>query len=105
MVMVWVPSATLLPTVTVIVDFPVPGAGMGFGLKVVGAPAPDKVIAESKPLAALAKIVVVPELPLATVIELGDAAILKVGVVAEVTVRVTVVVCVTPPPVPVTVIV
>jgi hypothetical protein len=38
MVMVWFPSATPLPTVTFIVDFPEPGAGMVLGLKPTATP-------------------------------------------------------------------
>jgi len=46
-----------------------------------------------------------PDLPLETVIAVGDALMLKSFVPVTVTVRLTVVVCVTPPPAPWTVIV
>src|SRR5271157_983089 len=50
-------------------------------------------------------IVDVPELPLTTVIVVGDALRVKLAFAGEVTVRVTVVVCIRVPLVPVTVIV
>ena len=99
-VIAWAPSGTVLLIVIVIVDVPEPGAGMGLGLKVSILEPPDKVIAESKPPATFAVMVEVPELPLATVMALGDAVIAKIAVVA---VSLTVVVCVMPPPLPVTV--
>ena len=89
---------------TVIVEVPEPGAGMGFGLKVIVLEPPDRLIAESKPPAIFAVMVEVPELPRATVMALGEAEIEKIFFVA-VTVNVTVVVFVTSPPVPVMVIV
>lgn len=102
-VMVWAPSATLLPMVTVIVDVPAPGAGMGLGLYLAKVPPPDKVIAEWKPPAILVVIVEVPELPRATVMALGFALMTNLPV--AVTFSVTVVVCVMLPLTPVTVIV
>lgn len=65
MVMGWIPGLAFVPTVTVIVDVPEPGAAMGSGLKVIlsallNSPA-DKVIAELKPLSAAVVIVEVPE--------------------------------------------
>lgn len=92
----------LLPTVIVMVEVPEPGAGIGLGLKEVPPPA-DKVIAESKPFPIFAVMVDVPELPLAMVSALGEALMANLPVAEAVTVKVTVVVCVTPPPMPVTV--
>jgi hypothetical protein len=95
--------------VTVIVDVPVPGAAMGLGVKVTfwAGPCPlaVRVIAELKLHSAVVVIVEVPEAPLATVIAVGDALMVKSALPEEVTVRVTVQVSVSPPPVPVTVIV
>lgn len=106
-VIVRVPRVALLPTVIVMVDDPVPGAAIGFGLKptVTRLPCPeaDNVIAELKPFKAVVLIVEVPELPRVTVTEDGEAPIVKSGV-TPVTVSETVVVCVMPPPTPVTVI-
>jgi len=96
------------PVLTVIVDVPEPGAAMDVGLKLTvtpeGWPVADKAIAELKPFSAAVVIVEVPELPLTTVIAVGDAVMVKLALAGAVTVRVTVDVCVTPPPVPVTVI-
>lgn len=66
-----------------------------------------KVIPASKPLSAAVVIVEVPDLPLATVIAVGEALMVKVGLPDDdgVTVKVTAVVWVMPPPIPVTVIV
>jgi len=92
---------------TVILDVPLPGAAMGVGLKLTVAPLPcpdaDKAIAELKPPETVVIIVELPELPRDTVSEVGDAETAKFGGAA--TVSDTVVVLVTPPPVPVTVIV
>lgn len=108
-VMVLVPTLALLPTVIVMVDDPVPGAGMGFGLKLMETrppwPEADNEIAELKPFKAVVLIVERPELPRATVSEDGEALIVKSGACELVTVRETVVVCVIPPPIPVTVMV
>ena len=61
MLMVWLPSLAFAGTLMVTVEFPEPGAGMGFGLKVIeGKPVPDKVIAESKPPYTLPVMVEVP---------------------------------------------
>jgi hypothetical protein len=109
MVMVWTPAEARVPTVTVMVDDPDPGAAMGLGLNVTlcwfPSPEADKVTAESKPFSAAVVIVEVPDLPLTTEIAVGDALMLKSAPAAAVTVRATVVFCVMPPPVPVTVIV
>ena len=102
-VMVWFPSLALLPTVTVMVDVPEPGAAMELGLKVtvwaLPCPEADKVIAELKPPEIAVVIVEVPELPLATLIDVGDALMVKLGAV-PVTVRETVVVSMMLPEVP-----
>lgn len=108
-VMVWVPTVAFLPTLTVIVDDPEPGAAIELGLKVTvcwfPCPEADKVTAESKPLSAAVVMVEVPDEPLTTEIAVGDALMLKSAPAGAVTVRETDVFCVTPPPVPVTVIV
>lgn len=93
----------------VILEVPEPEL-MLVGLKVTvtpeGTPDADKEIAELNPPEGVAVIVVVPELPQATLTEVGDALRLKSPLPpAPVTVRDTVVVWVTPPPIPVTVIV
>ena len=62
-------------------------------------------IAELKPFEAAVVMVEVPDCFRATLTAVGEALMLKSGAVAAITVRDTVVVCVTPPPVPVTVIV
>jgi len=107
-VIVLVPLAAFLPTVIVITDDPVPGAGIGFGLKptVTRLPSPeaDNEIAELKPFKAVVLMVELPELPRVTVTEAGEAEMLK-SAATPVTVRETVVVCVMPPPTPVTVMV
>ncbi len=90
----------------VIVEVPDPGAGIVLGLKLTVTPVgiPDAVSAIellNPPLTALV-MVDVPWLPCTTLSEDGDADRLKLG--AAVTVRVTVVVRCSPPPLPVTVI-
>ena len=109
MVMVNVFSAAVVPTLTVIVDVPEPGAPIGFGLKVTfcapPAPVADNVMAELKLPSAAVVIEAVPDAPRATVIAVGDALMVKSAVTAEVTIRVTEVVCVMPSPTPATVIV
>ena len=109
MVSVKVPVLAFEVVVTFRVDVPEPGAAMDAGLKLTVAPEPwpvaDKAIAELKPFTAAVVILEVPELPLLTVIEVGDALIVKLAAGGEVTVRLTVHVCVMPPPVPVTVMV
>jgi len=108
MVIVLLPVFAFLASVTVIVDVPEPEAAIELGLKLTFAPfsipEADKATAEEKPLSAVLVIVEVPEWPGFTLIEVGDALMLKSGL-GPVTVRLTVVVCVTLPPVPVTVIV
>lgn len=89
------------------VEVPAPGAAMELGLKVtfwaLPSPEADKAIAPSKPPEMAVVMVEVPELPLATVIVVGDALIVKLAPAWEVTVSVTVVVEVMLPEVPVTV--
>lgn len=88
-------------------EVPAPGAAMDVGLKVTvtpeGKPDADNATAASKLPAIVVVTVVVPLLPGATVTAVGEAETAKLG--GTVTVRLTVVVCVRPPPVPVTVIV
>jgi hypothetical protein len=83
---------------------PLPGAGIDDGLKVtvtpVGCPEAVNAIAElNAPLMAVV-IIEVPLLPCCTETSAGEADMLKL---AAATVNVTVVDCMTPPPVPVTV--
>ena len=105
-VIVRLPSLERELTRMVMVDVPEPGAAMELGLNVTVWPLPcpeaDKVIAELNPPEMLVAIVEVPEPPLATVSDLGDALMVKFGE-TPVTVRETVVVCVMLPEVPVTV--
>jgi hypothetical protein len=88
------------------VDFPAPGAAMELGAKLTPSVLPvnpeAKAIAELKPPEIVVVIVEVPELPLATVIVVGDALMAKLGLF-PVTVSETVVVAVVLPEVPVTV--
>jgi hypothetical protein len=90
----------------VIVDDPEPGAAIEVGLKLtvtpLGWPVADKAIAESNPPETVVVIVDVPLEPGATETEAGEGEMVKV--VAEVTVKVTVVWFVRSPPVPETVI-
>jgi hypothetical protein len=95
------------PTAIVIVALPPPGAAIELGLKLtvvpLGAPAADRLMALLKPPLTVVVIVEVPELPCTTLTEAGESVRVKLG--GAVTVRVTVAVCVIPPPLPVTVIV
>ena len=90
---------------TVIVDVPDPGAATELGLKVTAwalpCPEAEKEIAELKLPVTAVVIVAVPDEFLATVIEVGEAETVKPAGAVEVTVSETVAVCVTPPPVPV----
>ena len=92
-------------TVTVMLELPEPGAEMVAGLKLTvtpeGMPDAESAIELLKPFSAVVVIVEDPWLPSATDNDEGDAEILKVG--DPVTVSVTVVLCCTPPPLPVTV--
>jgi len=108
MVMVRVPARARRLTRMVIVDVPEPGAAMELGLKVMVTllppPEADKPIAELKPPETAVVMVEVPELPGTTVTEAGEPKMVKLGLV-PVTVRLTVVVAVVLPEVPVTVMV
>lgn len=90
------------------VEVPEPGAAIELGVNVtlcaLPSPEADSEIAESKPPEIAVVIVEVPELPLATLIVVGDALIVKLGFV-PVTVSETVVVSVVLPDVPFTVMV
>ena len=105
MVMVRVPVVARLLAVTVMVEVPAPVIELGEKLTVVPLPCPLAVnaTAELKPPVAAVVIVDVPELDLFTVSAVGDALIVKPGVM-PVTVSVTIVVDVVVPDVPVTVI-
>jgi len=89
------------------VDDPEPGAGMVLGLKLtvtrLGWPLAVKAIDESKPPETVVVIVDLPESPGSIVRDVGDALMVKLGLV-PVTVRETVVVSLVLPEVPVTVI-
>jgi len=107
-VMVWLPVLAPAATLMVIVDVPEPDV-MAVGAKLTvtpdGRPEANKETVELKPPVPVVVIVEVPEPVQATLSEVGDALIVKLPALPEaVTVRVTVVVCVRPPPVPVTVI-
>jgi hypothetical protein len=108
MVMVRVPVVARVLAVSLRVEEPEPGAATDVGVKVAvtpdGRPLADKPIAELKPFSAAVVTVVLPDFPRTIVNEVGDALMEKSAVGAEVTVRVTVVVWLTPPPEPVTVI-
>jgi hypothetical protein len=95
----------LLPTVMVMVELPLPGAGIVLGLKVTvvpeGAPEAERTIELLNPLLMVVVMVDVPWLPCTTLSDAGEAEMAKLG--AAVTVSVTVVCCRMPPPLPVTV--
>ena len=90
------------------VEDPEPGAGMELGLKLtvtlLGSPLADSAMAELKPPEIAVVIVEWPELPGLTVIDVGEALMVKLGLV-PVTVSETVVVSMMLPEVPFTVIV
>src|SRR5271157_4444089 len=100
----YVPTAVLPPTMIVMVELPEPGAGIGLGLKLTvvpdGAPEADKLMTLSKPPLMVVVIVDVPWFPCWIVNEDGEAEIVKFGCACAVTVRVTVVFCWIPPPLP-----
>jgi len=93
-------------TLSVRVDVPVPVMDVGLKLAVtpVGWPLADKLTAESNPPETVLVIFEVPELPLETLIDVGEAERAKLATTGAVTVRVTVVVCIRLPLVPVMVI-
>ena len=103
-VIVWFPSAALLPTVIVIVDVPAPVIDVGENVTVFWLPSPeaDNAIAELNPPVTAVVMVTLPELLLAMLIVVGEALMEKPGVV-PVTVSETVVVSTVVPEVPVTV--
>ena len=109
MVTVYVPVAGTGLAATFIVDVQVPPlivVGVNVTFTPAGKPDADKVTGEANPLLGVTVIVERAAPPPDTVSEEGEALRLKlppVGVL--VTVRATLVVCVMPPPVPVTVIV
>ena len=96
MVIVRVPVVALDPTLTVIVELPLPGAATELGLKVtvfeLPSPDADKVMAALKLPEAVVVIVDVPELPRATVKDVGEAESAKLAGDEEVTISDTVVV-------------
>ena len=100
------PVAVLDPTAIVIVELPAPGAAIGLGLKLtvvpLGAPLAVRLIALLNPPLTVVAIVEVPELPCATLTEVGEPVSVKLA--AAVTVRVTVALCWVSPPFPSTVI-
>jgi hypothetical protein len=107
MVTVAVPVFAVLLAVSVSVELPLPGAAIEVGLKFAvtpeGKPEAASDTAELKPPLTVVEIVLMPELPCATVRLVGEALNVKSGVAVAVMVTATVVVCVTPPPLAVTV--
>src|SRR5271166_5136467 len=91
----------------VMVELPEPGAGMVCGLKLtvvpVGTPEADRLIELLNPPLMAVVIVELPWFPCATLSEAGEGETVKFGWLDCVTVRLTVVVCLIPPPVAVTV--
>lgn len=94
-VIIRVPRWAFLFAFMVMVEDPVPGAAIGFGLKLtetrLPCPEADNEIAELKPFNPVVLIVDVPELPRVTVTDDGEALMVKSGV-KPVTVSETVVV-------------
>jgi hypothetical protein len=80
-VIVYVPGAVDAATSIVMVEVPAPVIEVGLKLTVtpVGWPLADKEIAESNPPVTVLVMVEVPELPCATVTEVGEAERLKLG--------------------------
>lgn len=105
MVMVRFPSPAFLLAVTLIVELPEPGAGIEDGENVTVKPPPcpeaDRPIAELNTPETVVAMVDVPDELLLTVNDPGDAETAKSPVTAAFTVSETEVVCVSPPPVPV----
>src|SRR5215472_14711924 len=103
-VMLYVPTAVLLPTAIVMVEVPEPGAAIGVGLKLTvvpeGTPLAHRLMVLLKPPLTVVVIVELLLPPCAALTEVGEAVMAKLGVV---TVSVTYVVCWIPPPLPVTV--
>lgn len=105
-VIVRVPVLVRPDTRTVMVEVPEPGAEIEVGLKLTATllpwPEADSEIAELNPPEMAVVILEIPELPRTTVMEAGEAVMVKFGVV-PVTVSDTVVVSIVVPEVPVTV--
>jgi hypothetical protein len=104
MVTVRVPVVAELLAVRVRVLVPVAGFGLNAALTPVPKPLADKVTLPAKPLDGVMVIVVVPCEDRVMVKLVGDAESVKLPAATVVTVKVTVAICVTLPPVPVTVI-
>lgn len=104
MVMLLVPVWALLFAVTVKVELPVPGAAMLLGLKVTDSyfvrPEAEREIEELNETFALVVMVVEVDDPWATMRPVLVAESVKSGGVEELTVRLTVVVSLSPPPEP-----
>src|SRR6478609_3216188 len=102
-----VPVVAVLLAVNVSVELPLPGAAMDAGLKLAvtpaGKPEADNDTAELKPPLTVVETVELPEVPWVTDKLAGVALTAKSGVAAELIVRPMMVVCVTVPPVAVTV--
>jgi len=92
----------------VMVEVPLPGAGMDEGAKLTvtpaGCPLADNAMAALNPFLTATVRVDEPLLPCATDTEAGAGVMVKVGIPARDTISETVAVCVMPPPEPVTVI-
>jgi len=101
-VIVDVPAAAVLAAVNVRVELPEPGAAMDAGLNAAvtpaGSPLAESETAELKPPETVVEMVLVPELPAATERLAGDALTAKSGVAVAETVKETVVLWETPPP-------
>lgn len=93
-----------LLAVSVSVLVPVAGLGLNDAVTPVPRPLADSVTLPAKPLDGVMVMVVVPLDERVMVRLVGDADRVKLPAATVVTVRVTVVICVTLPPVPVTVI-
>lgn len=88
------PATVVEATANVSVDAPEPGAAMDVGLKValtpVGWPVAERAMAELKPPETVVLSVEVPLLPCTTETDVGEAASVKAGTGADVTVSETV---------------
>lgn len=104
-VTVLVPVVAVLLAVKVSLLVPVAGFGLNAAVTPLPRPLADRVTLPAKPLVGWMVIVVVPCDDLVMVKLVGDAESVKLPAATAVTVKLTVAVCVMPPPVPVTVIV